>query len=160
MNKYILSASLLIIAAILITVRLYYSEDGLDDQALHGMMQNGDPKKCDDAEVTEQAQSRLSRPTLEESLPPGSKLLAPSDERNGVSVVLADGKRIDAAGASVSESGISFKGPFKLTNPVGMEISSAQDESVCLLSRDGETIKMIPLPGGSIRTTFPPKKRN
>lgn len=97
------------------------------------------------------------RPTLKESLPQGAKLIESTKIPGEIEVTLADGSNIFARGVSVTESGISFEGPYEFEGPNGAALTSKDIGSVFLLSRDGKSFKMFPAPGGTTSFSSPLK---
>jgi hypothetical protein len=97
--------------------------------------------------------TRTRRPTLEDSLPPGSRVIDSKKILSGIEVILADGSHISAAGASVTSNGISFEGPFrfKLANRL---MWTGADGSTLLLGRDGSSYKTFGPPGGGASTAL------
>jgi hypothetical protein len=100
---------------------------------------------------------RTRRPTLEESLPPGSKVIDSKRILGGIEVIFADGSHINARGASVTANGISFERPYEFSGPKGSSIDSKDSGSVFLIARDLSSFKMIPAPGGTTSFSTPVK---
>ena len=96
------------------------------------------------------ARTRPRRPTLEDSLPPGSRVIESKKILSGIEVILADGSHISAVGASVTSNGISFEGPYEFTAATRLSWISGDAGCVFLLARDGSSFKMIGTdPGGN-----------
>ena len=92
------------------------------------------------------ARTRPRRPTLEDSLPPGSRVIESKKIPSGIEVILADGSHISAAGASVTSNGISFEGPYEYTAANRLSWISGDAGGIFLLARDGNSFKMIGTP--------------
>jgi hypothetical protein len=97
--------------------------------------------------------TRPRRPTLEDSLPPGARIIESNKILSGIEVILADGSHLNAAGASVTSSGISFEGPFKFTAANGNLWFLGEAGSVFFLPQDGSSFKTFGAPGAGGTTT-------
>ncbi len=78
------------------------------------------------------------RKTLGENLPQGAEIL----KRNGpgIAVSLPHGVAIEAAGAAVTENGVSFKGPYQVTLQNGSSLSSEEEDYNFYVSQDGTRV--------------------
>ena len=148
-------AILLLIVAIGLILTRKYGRD-LDAPPSNDSMTNTFvPTQGSSREESRAARTRTSRPTLEESLPPGSKLIKSKKILGGIEVILADGSHICAKGVSVTDSGTSFEAPYEFTGANRPSLMISEDNgSVLLLARDGSSFKMIGAPGPGGTTTI------
>jgi hypothetical protein len=86
--------------------------------------------------------TRPRRQTLEECLPPGSKVARSSGKGTGLTVTFPDGSSVTAAGASLSERGVSYRGPYKFEGS-GTLMNSMEKDSCLFFSHDGKSMKAI-----------------
>ncbi len=82
------------------------------------------------------------RLTLEEALPPGT-IIARDSGTGGIRVELPDGSHVTAAGASVTENGVSFQSPYRVERPALLPMSCSDGQTNLVLSADGKTFKSV-----------------
>ncbi|RYD83183.1 MAG: hypothetical protein EOP84_08305 [Verrucomicrobiaceae bacterium] len=138
-----IAALLLVIAvAIVITKR---SGTVTADVSAHGsgMPDTGiSTTKEDKRGAGAEPHARPRRQSLEESLPHGSEVLRFSGRDGGLRVNFVEGSSITAAGASISERGVSFRGPYKFEIE-GANMNSLGEDTSLFVSKDGRSIKAI-----------------
>ncbi|RYD24442.1 MAG: hypothetical protein EOP88_00100 [Verrucomicrobiaceae bacterium] len=83
-----------------------------------------------------------SRLSLEEALPPGAVIIREAGT-DKIRVELPDGSQITAAGVSVTDSGVSFKSPYRLERPAMLPMSCSDGETNLVVSTDGKTFKSV-----------------
>ncbi len=98
---------------------------------------------------------RVDRRTLAESLPEGTTVEDSKVIPGGIDVALANGLRIAAAGASVTDKGVTFAGPFQVDGPIGYLMSGDNAEAMFQLSLDGKSFKAL----GETTTTYGPLRK-
>jgi hypothetical protein len=140
MKKSLLAASLLVLAALLVTFRNIQSGGQEAGSKRTGNMLQKSEGASPGKNVRRTRPQRLS---LEDSLPPGSRVLRSAGPPQFVSVTLPSGIGIRAASVSVTEKGFSFKGPFKFSGNKSSILDSAHEGAVLLISRDWRSFKMI-----------------
>jgi hypothetical protein len=87
-------------------------------------------------EPTGSQQGRRPRLKLEDSLPAGAQVRA-GDQSGSIIVSLQTGLVIEAGSYSVTESGVSFRAPFRAKFQDGALLSSSDENGVVLLSKEG-----------------------
>ena len=102
------------------------------------------PAPAGDAAMAIPTPSRTDsrRLTLEEALPQGAVITRDPDT-GGLSVELPDGSHVTAVSASVTDSGVSFKSPYRVERPSMLPMSCSDGETNLVLSPDGRTFKSV-----------------
>lgn len=85
---------------------------------------------------------RPRRQTLEEALPPGAEVVRFPGKDGGLQVTFADGSSITAAGASISDRGVAYRGPYKFKGE-GAYMNSIGKDTYLFFSTDGKSMKAI-----------------
>ncbi len=83
---------------------------------------------------------RHLRKTLRDNLPQGAEIL--KRDGPGIAVSLPHGTTIQAAGAAVTETGVSFKGPYRVALQNGSSLSSDERDSIIHISQDDARVKL------------------
>jgi hypothetical protein len=94
------------------------------------------------ADVSPPSRTDPRRLSLEDALPKGS-IITRDSGTGGLRVDLPDGSHLTAAGASVTDSGVTFKSPYRVERPSMLPMSCSDGETNLVLSSDGKTFKSI-----------------
>lgn len=131
MNRYLpeIAAALLLAAAGLVIMR---------NLTPHATLPAGDAT----AAIPSPSRTDSRRLTLEEALPPGAVITRDS-VTGGLRVELPDGSHVTAAGASVTDGGVSFKSPYRVERPALLPMSCSDGETNLVLSADGKSFKSV-----------------
>lgn len=145
MNRYLscIAVVLLLIAAAVVIAKR--SGTSLASAAAHGGAPAGARASRSLEDVQDDGPGLRTRPrrqTLEECLPPGSKVTRSSGKGTCLTVTFPDGSSVTAAGASLSERGVTYRGPYEFEGG-GTLMKSMENDSCLFFSHDGKSMKSI-----------------
>jgi hypothetical protein len=163
MKKLPLAIALLLLISVTGMILIKRSGCGLDGLPPNDFPTNAlDPTPlilgADSFAALTRTRTRPRRPTLEDSLPPGSRVIESKRFLSGIEVILSDGSHISAADASATANGTCFEGPYRFTLANRIMWTGA-DGSTLFLARDGSSYKTFgPLGGGESTGLYTPDK--